>query len=83
MPKRGLSLVPFERYLLVFPTVCSEIDAYKESLPVVLQALSEPWGPRFPRQFIHASCGTMFPRLVDVAEYLTGAEKVHPKAVHR
>jgi hypothetical protein len=83
MPKSGLSLVQFERYLLAFPTVCSEIDPYRKSLPIVLQALLESWGARFPKQFIHAPCGTMFPRLVDVAGYLKDAEKVMNKAVHR
>jgi len=75
MPKSGLSLVQVEQYLLAFPTVCSDIYPYRKSLPVVMAALQKFWGPRFAKKFIYAPCGTMFPRLVDVGEYLKDPKK--------
>jgi hypothetical protein len=75
MPKSGLSLLQLGRYLLEFPTVCSEIYPYKKSLPIVVKALQESWGTRLPKKFIYAPCGTMYPRLVDVDEYLRAPQK--------
>ena len=74
-PKSGLSLLQIGRYLFAFPTASSDAYAYTRSLPIVVKALRDFFKASFPTQFIHASCGTMIPRLVDVAEYLNGGQK--------
>jgi hypothetical protein len=74
MPKSGLSLLQVGRFVFLFPTVCADIYPYKKSLPIVIDALRKAWGPRLSKQFIHSPCGTMFPRLVDVGEYLDAAQ---------
>jgi len=75
MPKSGLSLLQVERYLIAFPTVCSDVYPYKKSLPIVIKALQRSWGTRLPKKFIYSPCGTMYPQLVDVANYLRETQK--------
>jgi hypothetical protein len=75
MPKNGLSLLQVERYLIAFPTVCSDVYPYKKSLPIVVKALQQSWGTRLPKKFIYSPCGTMYPRLVDVGDYLRETQK--------
>jgi hypothetical protein len=75
MPKSGLSFLQFGQYLLAFPTFCRDVYPYRKALPIVIKALKDFWGRRSPKQFIYAPCGTMFPKLVALDEYLNDAEE--------
>jgi hypothetical protein len=75
MPKSGLSFLQVGRYLIAFPTVCSDIYPYKKSLPIVVKALQQSWRTRLPKKFIYAPCGTMYPQLVDVEVYIREKQK--------
>jgi hypothetical protein len=75
LSKSGFSFAQMDRYLIAFPSVCSDIYPHKKSLPIVLRDLKAFFGARFPKQFVLSPCGQMRPELARVDDYLAGRFK--------